>query len=72
MLRDELGTNVSVDIGRGNTGQQPSADRGDERRLPGTRLAPATATSQPADATVRRRPALSHLVDADRGLDLHL
>jgi hypothetical protein len=72
VLRDELGTNVSVDIGRGNTGQHPAADNGDDRRPPGAPLAPATAASQPADASLRRRPALSHLVGADRGLDLHL
>ena len=71
VLRDELGAGVSVDIG-GDAGRQPATHRGDERRLPGAPLAAATTASQPVDATLRRRPALSHLVDADRGLDLHL
>ena len=67
VLRDELGGgNVSVDIGRGDAGRQPPG----ERRQPGA--LPPHPARQAVDAATHRRPALAHLVDADRGLDLHL
>ncbi len=69
VLRDELGgATVSVDIGRGRR-DAPSDHARDHRSHPNAASASVTATGA---SIVPRRAAVARLLDADRGLDLHL